>query len=265
MRRFLCLFAALVLSTHSSAVLAEETEPSPPQNRGFLGSTAYTVEQGRWEIGLFGPLRYGLTDRLELSTHPLFFFVSPNLQAKIHYPTASELHLATVHSLVYPTPVMRLFAREGAGGLFPPDRDIPHLISIRNEVVATRPLRTDSAHLLTAATGLQVAPRFGTSQLVPVELPVVYPRTAAFFTYLTVLGRAELTGPIFASLHYHLGAHIFVYPGAAGSFALEQTGRLEWRNTNTWTLRAGYLATFAGYPFGLEGRILPTLEAAWAF
>lgn len=265
MRLAIRLLLALLIALGASPVLAAPPAKPAPKKRGFLDSTAHTVEEGRWELGLFGPLRYGLTDHLELATHPLWFFVAPNLQAKIRYPGAHQTTLASAHSLVYPTPLMRLVAREGAGGIFPPDRQIPHLISIKNELIATRALAINSPHLLTAAAGLQIAPRFGSSQLVPVELPIIYPRTAAFFTTITALGRAELTGPIFGPLHYHLGAQLFVYPGAAGSFALEQTTRLDWRSGTKWTIRAGYIATYGGLPHGMDRRILPTFEAAWAF
>ena len=46
--------------------------------------SAYPMPKGRWEVGIFQPMRYGLNEGLEVSTHPLLFFVMPNISLK--YP-----------------------------------------------------------------------------------------------------------------------------------------------------------------------------------
>ena len=44
--------------------------------------SAEILEQGRWEIGLFQPLRYGYSNYAEFSIHPGWFFLIPNLEIK---------------------------------------------------------------------------------------------------------------------------------------------------------------------------------------
>lgn len=228
----------------------------------FAGGTAHQLEQGSWEVGLFGPLRYGVSDSVELSAHPLLFFVVPNLQAKIGWTGEGSTQVATVHSVTYPTMLMRLLAMEGAGGVLPPDRAIPQILSIRNEVVITQEM---GAHLLTGAVGVQVGPRMGESELISIDLPVVYPRTAAFFTTFTALSRLQVQGPIAGSLGYRTGAKFFVYPGAEGSFAAEIDARLQWRSSGSWMIQAGVVGSLAGYPFGLGADLLPLADIMWTF
>ena len=238
----------------------ELTEPS--EHREFIPATAFVMEEGSWEVGLFGPLRYGLTDRVELSTHPLWFFVAPNLRAKVGWASQGDTRVATVHSVTYPTPLLRLLAMEGAGGVLPPERAIPHIFSIRNKVVVSQAY---GEHILTGSAGLQVAPRVGESELISIDLPVVYPRTAAYFTGLTALGGVSVQGPISGALGYQTGARFFVYPGAEGSFAAEYDARLRWRSSGSWMIQAGVLGSLAGYPFGLGANLLPVGDIMWAF
>jgi endonuclease/exonuclease/phosphatase family metal-dependent hydrolase len=51
------------------------------QERYYTG-TAYTLPAGRWEVGLFQSLRHAWSESVELSTHPLAFFLIPNLSVK---------------------------------------------------------------------------------------------------------------------------------------------------------------------------------------
>ncbi len=261
----------LSAATASAEPATEETTTEQPatdevtdasEHREFVAATAFVMDEGRWEVGLFGPLRYGLTDRVELSAHPLWFFVAPNLRAKVGWTNEGDTRVATVHSVTYPTPLLRLLAMEGAGGVLPPDRSVPHIFSIRNEVVISQAFEE---HILTGSAGLQVAPRVGESQLISIDLPVVYPRTAAYFTQVTALGGVSMQGPITDSLGYQTGARVFVYPGAEGSFAAEYDARLRWRSSGSWMVQAGVLGSLAGYPFGLGANLLPVGDIMWAF
>ena len=228
----------------------------------FVSSTAMTMEQGRLEVGIFGPLRYGLTDKLELSSHPIWFLAAPNIRAKYAFYRGGALQLSWNSGLTYPTPLLRLLSMEGAGGIHPPDRAVPHIISIFNELVVTGVVE---GHLVTGGLGLQVAPRFGESQMVSIDVPVVYARTAAFFTVATAVARVEVQGPIVGPIGYRSGLKGFIYPGADGRFTIEGTGQLRWQSSPRWLVQAGYLASYGEYPFGDQFRILPTLDVVWAW
>ena len=44
------------------------------------GDTAYPLESGQRQMGVFQPRIYGMNNNLEISTHPLLFFVKPNVK-----------------------------------------------------------------------------------------------------------------------------------------------------------------------------------------
>ncbi len=251
-------WSVAVVVAGSSVASAEE---GFPEDRRFQSGTAYTLDQGSLEVGFFGPLRYGITDRLEVQGHPLAFFVAPNARLRATVIDDTDSALAMTAGLTYPTPLLRLLAREGAGGVLPPDRAVPHVVSLFGEVSGSRRL---GEHVLTGAAGVQVAPRFGENELVTVELPVVYPRTAAFHTSATAIFRARLLGPVVGPVGYALDGRIFVFPGVDGAFGAEGSAQVRWRIAERWLLQAGVLLTHGGYPFGVDRRVLPLVDLVWA-
>ncbi len=53
----------------------------------IVQSTAHTLEQGSFSIGLFSPFRYGVLDDLQISTHPILnLLLTPNvaLRGRLH-------------------------------------------------------------------------------------------------------------------------------------------------------------------------------------
>ncbi len=77
--------------------------------------TADVGKKGSWSVGVFAPLRFAVTDWLELSGHPLLFFVDPNVTARFGLLRETPVRLTTEVGLAVPTPLMRLTQ----GFLFP--------------------------------------------------------------------------------------------------------------------------------------------------
>ncbi|WP_146981564.1 hypothetical protein [Lujinxingia vulgaris] len=243
-------------------VASEEGNEANATGRAFVGDTALLSEVGRWEVGLFGPLRYGLSEKMELAVHPLLFFVAPNAQLKVSHGTRGGWHLASKHQLTYPTLLFRLMAREGIGGILPADRAVPHILSLQSELLVTREV---GAHKVSLGLGVQVAPRVGESQLVSIDLPFVYPRTAAMFGWATGIMSVHMQGPIAGKLGYEADVRAFTYPGVDGAFAVEQGAALRLTTSPGFMAQLGYRLSYAGYPFGTMFNIAPTLELAWGF
>jgi hypothetical protein len=97
--RVLAYFAALALLTLSSASLADERA----WPRLWSGNHAPTVPQGRLELGLLQSAHYGLSDRVEVSLHPLWFFVLPHVEAKALAAEQGRFSFAVRGRLSYPT------------------------------------------------------------------------------------------------------------------------------------------------------------------
>lgn len=89
------------------AALAATTalaQPRPARDTAEVGN------KGSWSVGVFNPLRIALTDRVELQTHPLAFFVAPNVDVRfaIWKPQDEGLRLTAEAGLSLPTFGMRL-------------------------------------------------------------------------------------------------------------------------------------------------------------
>lgn len=91
----LCLLLALV----SAPALA--SDPAPRE-------TADVLSKGQWSVGVFNPLRIGLTDRVELVTHPLLdLAASPHAVVRVAHRTGS-LRITGEYGLSLPTVGARL-------------------------------------------------------------------------------------------------------------------------------------------------------------
>ena len=100
--------------------------------------SAYPMPKGRWEVGIFQPMRYGLNEGLEYSTHPLLFFVMPNISLKISQKDIGGYKTATRLKVFYPTPLLNMVARKGIGGLIDPNIVMPPLLGASGSFLASK-------------------------------------------------------------------------------------------------------------------------------
>lgn len=257
------LLARLLLA----AGLALLPSSARPVNGVLQPGTARTVAPGRAELGVFGPLRLGLTGQVELSLHPALALVAPHLDATVAWGEALGLELASRHGLLYPTPLMRLLSREGTGGLVPHDVTYPHLLATSHHLLASRPL---GEHLVTLRAGGRLAwnltrfdgPRFWSE----VEWHLVRPRTAAWFTGWSVDAGLAAEGPLWRTLGYRVELDGFLMPGLDGEQAAEWAVLATWRPRATLLVRAGAMWSWCQFPYGERISVpLPLADVAWAF
>lgn len=235
----------------------------------FADGTGRMSGQGRLEVGVFSPLRWALSDRLEVSLHPVAFYLVPNLDVKLGWGEPGGVALASVHGLSYPTQLMRLLSREGTGGIVPADVTWPHLVSTSHHLYASLPL---GPQLLTARLGGRLAwnltafdgPRFWSE----VEWHFVWPRTAAWYTGWSLDAGLSAQGPISGAFRYRADVDLFLMPGLyGGDRAVEWTLLLEWRPSPRFRLQAGAAFSWAVFPYGerLLWPPFPMADAAWGW
>ena len=107
--------------------------------------SARLLTEKRWEKGFFQPLRYGYTETLEVSLHPLLFFVMPNLSVKIPHQNIGNWSTASRHSLLYPTPLLNMLSKgtkigNNIASLISPNFLIPPMVGISNDWLMSRSL-----------------------------------------------------------------------------------------------------------------------------
>lgn len=240
-------------------------EPDETAWRNWSSGTAYLVPTGRWEIGLFQSLRYGYSESLEFSTHPLAFFLMPNLNVKWSHGSHRSLKISTRHSIYYPTPLLRTISREGTGGIISPEFDIPHMVSIYNEVLFSKPIT--SSHLITGKAGFCISIKSGDlDEGTSIDLPLVFPRLNVFYQGYGFRSGCKLEGKLVKRWSYLVDIDGFYYPGANEKIAFEHTGLLLWTKSRRFQLCFGYKLTYGDYPFGTQWHLLgPLFDLVWAW
>jgi len=229
----------------------------------WSSGTAFPVQAGRLEFGIFMPAAYGLSESLELTTHLLPNIYMPNAGLKWSHGSVGPYQWATRHSIYYPTPLLNLVAKEGIGGLISPEFTIPDMLAVHNEMMLTR--AWDPHLLTTLKLGVTVA--FGSGDLDPrstIDLPLVFPRLSVFYNTYSIRTGLNFQGRIFFRWHYHMATDLFFLPGAEEGFAFEQTAFLLWRKNPRFQSGFGCKLTYAEYPFGTQWHLIPVFDTQWA-
>jgi hypothetical protein len=233
--------------------------------QGSSGS-AYLLPERRFEVGLFQPLRYGLTESVELSTHPLLFFVMPNLSAKWAHTQLGAWTIASRHGFNYPSALLRLLAREGTGGIISPEFKIPAIFSFQNELLASTPL--GKHHLFTGKLAFNFA--FKSDELdsrTSIDLPIIYIRSGVYYHDYGLKIGADFNGRIYGRWMYLVDGDGFFYPQAptAEDMAFEHKGMIFWKKSAGFQICFGYILSYGEYPFGDQWHLLPLVDLQWGW
>jgi len=258
-------WATAVLLSFLLCTAATGGEARQDAGQTWSSGTAYTLPVGRMEVGIFQPLRYGLSTSLEFSIHPLVTFLMPNLSVKWSHRSFNGFQVSTNHSLYYPTPLLRTVAREGTGGLISPEFRIPNMVAINTEVLASKFIAKDQ--VLTGKLGLALAAKSATlDRRTTIDLPLIFPRMNVFYHGYSLRGGTNLQGRMFRRWHYRADAEIFITPKAEENFAFEQLGLLLWQKSARFQFCFGYKLVYGEYPFGSQWHLLaPLVDLQWGW
>lgn len=256
MKRRHILSAVLLISVGS---LFSQTTPDAFPTAG----DARLMPQGRWQVGMFQPLRYGLSPTVELSAHPLWFFIIPNLSAKWSHGACSGFNVASRHSIIYPTPLLRTMAKKGIGGIISPEFTVPNMLMINNELLLTHSLPRVTA---TLSLGVGLALRSSEfDERTTIDLPLVFPRLNVLYHGYRLFSGIDLQGRLYKKLMWHADANFLYCPPANADFSFEQKALLLWNKSDHFQLCGGCLLTFGEYPFGTQWHLLPLIDLQWAW
>lgn len=226
----------------------------------WTDGTACNIPGHRWELGLFTASRYGISNNLELSAHPLMFFLMPQVKVKAGWGEYSGFRLATEHGIFYPTLFMRLVATKGTGGLISPEFTIPQMFALSNRfLVSYMPFKKA---ILTAHAGITFSVKFG--PLEPgstIDLPVIYPRLAVFYNQPEIDAGIDFRGQIIPRLGWLFNVENFMVCGTAENYFLENKGVMTYSSKKeTLRIEAGYKLCFGKYPAGPQWHLLPVID-----
>lgn len=259
MKTFLYLVISVILF-FSTLLEAQDS------NAGIWSTgSAFILPQKRVELGLFQPLRYGYSDRVEWSVHPIWFFVMPNLDIKWSHGYYGNILITSRHSVYYPTLLLRLLSREGTGGIISPEFDIPQMVGFTNDILFSH--RLLNGRLVTAKLGLAFGFKSGKlDDRTTIDLPLVYYRLDYFYNGFQLRGGIEWQGRLYNRWNYLLDADYFYTLGAKHNKALEHKGLLIWNKSDNTQYSIGYKLIYSEYPFGSQWHLFVPIfdiQKAW--
>ena len=189
------------------------------------------------------------------------FFI-PNLSIQKRHPSWAGLAVVSRHSLVVPTPLLKMVTKKGVGGLISPEFDIPFMVALKNEVQLKRTLndRWD----ITGKTGLTLA--YSSEELderTTIDLPVVFQRLGVFYNGYGANFGLDFTGTLSPKLSILTDFDVLLLPVFKETFAFEHKFLLTWALSDRTNIQVGYKLVYGEYPFGAQWHLLPLLDILW--
>ncbi|MEI6900289.1 MAG: hypothetical protein WCL00_10460 [Bacteroidota bacterium] len=231
----------------------------------WTSGTANNLPAKRMELALFTTSGYGISNKVELSLHPLMFFVMPQVSVKIGWGKVSKFTFATEHGILYPTMFMRLVSTSGTGGLISPEFTIPQMVAIYNRLLVSMPPFSNG--LLTAHAGIALSIKSGPlDPRTTIDLPVIYPLFAVFYSQPEFDAGIELRGKLVKTFGWIVNVENFIVCGTEQNYFMENKGVLTYTSIkNKFHLEAGYKLCFGQYPAGPQWHLLPVVDLAFCF
>jgi hypothetical protein len=257
MKRIIGLFTACLVFFPAAGSRARA------ENNIWSSGTALTLPKGRWELGVFQPVRYGLNESMELSSHALTFFVMPNIDLKKAWPGFWGVKFATLHGLTYPTLLLNLISKKGTGGILPADTEVPQILAVHNKFLLTK---TASDWLvLTLKGGASFALTGGGGNLPTIDLPIVFPRTSAYYHHASFILGLDAGGVLYKRFEYLADMDHFILLDEKEPYIFEHKTMILWKKSKRFLICAGYKLVYPAYPYvkEKEARLMPLVDVQW--
>ncbi len=233
------------------------------QSDVWSDNTANTIEKGRKEIGLFGPLKIGLRDSLEISANPIWFIVMPHIAIKKQWNSLIGLQFASKHKITYPTLFLRALSRNGTGGILPSTSIIPQLFKLNNSIILSKEI--NERLTLSFNAGLDLSIGFGESNLSDIEFHFAYPRVYSFNNLLVPYAGITFTGIATEKIHYNYNLNTFILTGDNSGIIVEQQLKFDYCLSQKVKIVAGIISSYGDYPYGKDFGVFPVADIVFGF
>ena len=217
--------------------------------------SAEILEQGRWEIGLFQPLRYGYSNDAELSIHPGWFFLIPNLEVKESQKNFLGYKTASKYKLTYPTILLNMLSGDGIGKVIAPEHEMPHMFSLSGSLIGTRSFKDIK---LSFSGGLDLGIVLGElNPISTIDLPLVYHRLGVFYNGWGFHTGIDIERLISEKIEVLFDLDLIALPGYNGNYSMENKLLLSWNKSRNFRVTTGYKFILGEFPYGQDSRLLP--------
>lgn len=228
--------------------------------KNWESHSANLLPKQRLEIGLFQPLRYGVSEKLEISSHPLVFFVMPNISVKTPHGNIGGWSTASRHRLLYPTPLLNMFSKGikiggNTASLISPNFVIPIMLGVSNDLLLTK---STSLADITFRGGIDLGFVFGDlDERSLIDLPLLYHRLGVYYNTWGLDFGIDIYRKLTEKFWVHTDIDLLLLPGFSGSYNVEHKLLLIWKKSEKIRFSTGYKFIYGEFPYGNEARVLP--------
>ncbi len=264
--------------------------------------TAKTLPHKQFEIGVFSPLRYGITRFWEVQTFHTFDALFPNIRTKIHWLTIKKLGLlvATRHGFCYPTPGIKyihenepfgiewfdfypggLHVRRIKAPLFSKDypvpldyvpmneTQIPKIYTFANELLLSRMMIPKSSckpadMFVTLKLGIAFSKFDGERSIPQVIEPILYSRSTVLHDSVLWYVGLDIDGHLNAYLDYCVDFDFYSVDWDVKDYSVEHKGLIIFP-IKRFSIVAGYKLAYGTYPDKNRLNFYPLLDITYRF
>lgn len=245
-----------------SLIIISTISISNAQTLKWSDNSADVLEQGRKEVGIFAPFKMGLKNNSEIAVHPILFFVIPNVSYKKQWKANDSYRFTSVHTFTYPTLLLKMFSRNGAGGILPATSTIPQLFKLNNTALLSI---NKFNQKFTFSAGADLCLSAGTSDFTYIEWHIVYPRTYSLNNFLTPHAGIDITGSIYKNFVYEYKFNSFYLTQSYKGIIIENQLKIAWRKSDKFAVKAGAVHSYGTFPFGKDGGLFPMFDLMFGF
>jgi len=236
------------------------------KQRNWDSHSAHILPPKSWSVGIFQPLRYGLQEGLELSSHPGWFFVLPNASFKISFADFKSFNTAAKVSFTYPTPLLNMLSKEGIGGIIDPNLIIPPMLGVSGSFIMSKEVLGVN---LSGKAGLDLGLVFGDLDTRSnIDLPIVYHRLEVFHNGWGWHTGLDLDRALIKKFRIFMDLDLRFIPNLdnsktssynmhSGDYSIEHKMLLIWEASSKFRAMIGYKLVSGEYPYGKQTRLLP--------
>ncbi len=223
--------------------------------------TAEIMPQGKYESGVFSPLRYGWKEDIELSTYAIFDVILPNISLKKQWLKNKNAAFSSEHSLSYPSLFLDIFSKEGIAGILPANTSVPTLLTINNQLIYT--LKLSPSLWISPQFAIETTLNAKKGAMPTIDFPLAYQSTASWHTGTSYRLGVDIDGAIAENWSYTLDLDLYDLGGLKGNQAMEHKAILRYQLKSKNTILFGYKYVSGDYPFGKDARFFPFADYLW--
>lgn len=221
-----------------------------------------TLAEGQWSMGVFAPLRYGLSEDLEIDIHPGWAFLAPHIGISHALFKESTWQVTVHHQLGYPTPLLKKLAAPGIGGVITPDSIIPQIVAFESDMYASQQSELGE---ITIALGVDVAASIGESNYNTIDAPYAFQKSNLYQNTLSI--NIGMGWEYFATekIGYRNFAQTWYTPTSDNAWVVEDKNSLLFAISDSQQAQIGANVIAGQYPYGWNWHVLPTMDWIWIF